>query len=128
MNFREMTNEQLQELIKGAREELEQRNKDNLVYYAHDCRESSNYHKRKYKHWTKKVAAVDTSKTNGYALQGDFLSVEQEHKLPVGTVVVEHCSTDGTIAYRMTPEGPEKITSTGGKPNVAFIEKLAEEF
>lgn len=39
------------------------------------------------KGWTKHVTAVDTSKDNGYAFEGDFVN-DGEHDLEVGAVLV----------------------------------------
>ena len=124
INYNEFTDDQLKELIEGAKKELMKR-KEQLVVYTHDCKNAARYHLGKYKHWSKLVTSVDTSKTNGYAFGGDFLTVTAEHKIPVGSVVVEVCG--GTIeAYIMKPEGKEHQFKASTSSMSDFIEKVAE--
>ena len=124
INYNEFTDDQLKELIEEAKKELMKRKKQ-LVVYTHDCKNAARHHLGKYKHWSKLVTSVDTSKTNGYAFGGDFLTVTAEHKLPVGSVVVEVCG--GTIeAYIMKPEGKEYQFKASTSSMSDFIEKVAE--
>jgi hypothetical protein len=95
-----------------------------LVLYTHGCKNSARHHLSKYKHWAKVVTSVDTTKTNGYAFQGEFLGVTREHKLPVGSIIVEVCDTD-IFAYRLTLEGKKEITKGKTKSMSAFIETVA---
>ncbi|HHX61997.1 MAG TPA: hypothetical protein GX707_15010 [Epulopiscium sp.] len=37
--------------------------------YTHDCYRSSNYHFGKYKHYSKRITAIDSNKINGYAFR-----------------------------------------------------------
>ncbi len=46
------------------------------------------YGDRRFKQWAKWVTAVDLSKTNGYAFEGEFLSLNRKHRLPVGAVIL----------------------------------------
>jgi hypothetical protein len=46
--------------------------------------------------WWKHVTNVDTSKSNGYAFDGEFLAAETEYDLPVGSIVIE-CRPDGSV-------------------------------
>ena len=121
-----MTLEQLEELKQAVIEEMGSRKVvQELVLYTHECKNSAKYHLRKYKHWAKLLTAVDATKTTGYAFVGDWLNVNQEHKIPVGSIVVEVCGTTIT-AYKMTKEGTEKIDSARTDEMSQLIEKLAK--
>ena len=133
MNMKELVLEKLNELstddllkIKAAiNEELQRRAaEDEFVIYQHDCFDCASYHLHKYKHWAKVVRAVDTKKTDGYAFIGDFLSVQKQHKVPNGSVVVEVCGSN-VKAYRITKEKKEKIAESTTNKLVEFIEKVA---
>lgn len=94
------------------------------VLYTHDCQTSAKYHLNKYKHWAKQVHSVDVTKTDGYAFQGDFLSVTREHKLPVGSIVVEVC--DATItAYRLDADGKERLANRSTRSMSSLIQVVA---
>ena len=41
------------------------------------------------KGWAKIVTGIDTTKTNGYAIEGDFLRYGQQYDLPVGTIILD---------------------------------------
>ena len=136
INYNEFTDDQLKELIEGAKKELMKR-KEQLVVYTHDCKNAARHHLGKYKHWSKLVTSVDTGKTNGYAFtgiadyiisnlcRGEFLSVTAEHKIPVGSVVVEVCGS--TIeAYIMKDGGKEYQFKASTSSMSDFIEKVAE--
>jgi len=127
-NLQTMSMEELNRLKMTISEEIANRQKNQLVLYTHSCKGSASYHLRKYAHWAKVVTGVDTTQTNGYAFQGDFLKIEAEHKLPAGSVIVEVC--DNSIsAYRLSPEG-EKIKIAKGKRDSmsSFIDIVATEF
>jgi hypothetical protein len=126
-DLKEMSIEELEALRKEISEEIASRQRGNLVLYAHSCKDSSHYHLRKYSHWAKLVRGVDVSKTNGYAFIGEFLSVEAEHKLPVGSIVVEVCDQD-IKAYRLTLGGKQKIVEGKRNSMSSVIEAVAKEF
>ena len=93
--------------------ELNHRNtKQPLVVYKHDCHGSSNYHFNKYKHWCKRVARVDRSRTDGYAFIGDFLKSKTENMIPEGSIVVEVCGRN-YYAYRITDEFEKDLIAQG---------------
>jgi len=122
--LKEMTTEELEKLVKEARAELGNRNRNNLILYTHSCKDSAKYHLGKYKHWAKAVTSVDTTKTNGYAFAGEFLSVSREHKLPMGTIIVEVCGNN-IRAYRLGSEGKECIEEGRTSAMSEFIEIVA---
>ena len=125
INYKELTDIQLKELIEAAKRELDSRKKTELVLYTHDCKNAAKHHLGKYKHWAKLVTSVDTSKTNGYAFSGEFLTATAEHKIPVGSVVVEVCGS--TIeAYIMKNGGKEYQFKASTSSMSDFIEKVAE--
>lgn len=128
LNLKEMTIEELQALLVEVRREIESRQeKPELVIYTHDCKNSARHHRNKYKHWAKLVTGIDTSKTSGYAWQGEFLSVHAEHKVPIGSVIVEVC--DNTItAYEMTADGKSKIDSARTNSQSALIDLIAKKY
>jgi hypothetical protein len=49
--------------------------------------------------WYKKVNGVDVEKSNGYALDGDFLNARQEYDLEVGSIIVE-CRPGGSVKHQ----------------------------
>ena len=124
--LKEMSLEELQELQRNIAEEIRRRQqKENLVLYTHDCKGCAQYHLTKYKHWAKLVSTVDTSKTNGYAFQGEFLNVREEHKLPANSIVVEVCS-DNITAYRLEENGKVKIAEGKTSRMSLVIEEVAK--
>lgn len=119
-----MSVEELKSLKNIINEELERKRTKEYAVYSHDCMNSANYHKGKYKHWAKLVTSIDTTKANGYAFIGEFLSINVEHKLPVGSLVVEVC--DRVIeAYRIEANGKVLIDSAKTNAMSALIDKLA---
>lgn len=96
-----------------------------LALYTHNCKGSASHHLSKYKHWAKLITSVDTTKTNGFAFQGEWLNVKLEHKLPVNSVVVEVCHKDIT-AYVITKNGKQKINEADTSSMSNFIEELNE--
>jgi len=50
------------------------------------------------KGWIKHVKDVDTTKTNGYAFIGDFLSPGKLVELPIGSILV-CCDPQGSVAH-----------------------------
>jgi len=122
--LKEMATEELEKLIKEARAELGNRNRNNLILYTHSCKNSAKHHLGKYKHWAKAVTDVDTTKTNGYAFAGEFLNVSCEHKLPIGAIIVEVCGPS-IRAYRLGSEGKECIQEGKTSAMSGFIENVA---
>jgi len=124
MNLSEMRNEELLGLIENAKKELVNRN-ENYVVYEHRCSDASKHHLRKYKHWAKIVRYVDTTKSNGYAFIGEFLSVKERQKIPAPAVVVEICD-NSLKAYKYDKEGDyEEIVSMWTYDYIEFIEEVA---
>lgn len=91
MNLTTMSIEQLETLISDAKQEIENRQETKTVTV--DIRPSQASGKRK--SWHKHVTSVDSSKQNGYAFDGDFLS-DGENELDVGSVVIE-CVPCGSV-------------------------------
>lgn len=98
---------------------------ENYVVCAHDCVRSSNYHHSKYRHWMKLVEKVDTTKSDGYAFGGSFLSCNAEHSVKEGSVIVECCGDD-VVAYRITKEGKVKIAAAKRRFMTGLIKAVAE--
>lgn len=127
MNLREMTTKELTELLARVRAELDSRTSESeMVAYTHDCFGSARYHLGKYKHWAKKVDAVDITKSNGYAWKGEWLQVNAENMVPVGSLVVEVCGSDMAV-YRATGHGEKaKIGGCSVKAPSELIRQVAE--
>lgn len=78
----------------------------------------SDYYSGNRKSWYKLIDSVDTDKTNGYAFDGEFLQNGSQYDLEIGSIVLE-CRPTGSVKhsgkkgliYKITPEGPEDITS-----------------
>jgi len=80
----------------------------------------------KYKHWAKLITSVDTNKTNGFAFGGEFLDVNSEHKLDVGSLVVEACGDTITL-FRIDEDGKAELAVARKNKMSGLIEKAAEE-
>jgi len=46
------------------------------------------YGDRRFRQWAKRVTSVDLTKTNGYAFDGQFLTLGRKYRLPVGAIVL----------------------------------------
>ena len=73
----------------------------------------------RFKRWTKTVSKVDTSKTNGFCFEGDFIRSKQE--LEIGTYILaygEEGSRNRHSAcvelYEVTEDGLKKIYDKRG--------------
>lgn len=131
-NLKELSDAQLNSLYESLKEELvavklevERRNPRSEVQYAHSCKDSAKYHQGKYKHWAKLVKHVDTTKTNGYAWEGDFLSIWKTHYVPEGSVVIEVCGEKMTA---LSAENGEMVTigSASTLDQTDLIRQMAE--
>ena len=96
------------------------------VVYEHECKGSARHHLMKYKHWAKLITSVDTSKTNGFAFGGEFLDVNSEHKIDVGSLVVEACGDTITL-FRIDEDGKAELAVARKNKMSGLIEKAAEE-
>jgi hypothetical protein len=128
MNLKSMSTEELKELKEQIKDELDSREKKYGIY-EHDCIASAKYHLGKYKHWAKQLNSVDSSKTNGFAFIGDWLSVNSQNKLPLNSIVVEFKGCEGSgsyTLYRITENGKEKIIDAD-KTNISELIDKAKE-
>lgn len=96
------------------------------VVYEHECKGSARHHLMKYKHWAKLITSVDTNKTNGFAFDGEFLDVNSEHKIDVGSLVVEACGDTITL-FRIDEDGKAELAVAQKNKMSGLIEKAAEE-
>lgn len=64
--------EELNQIKYIISEELKKREVTKKVVYTHNCYGSSEYHFRKYKHWTKIIKQIDDSKKMVMHLWGLF--------------------------------------------------------
>lgn len=124
IQINELSTNELRELQGRIKEELEMREVEKVLY-THECKDCAGYHLSKYKHWAKIVRSVDTSKTNGYAFAGEFLDVRSEHRVSVGSIIVEVCGMN-LAAYRCTADGKEEIAKCRTNEMSRTIELLAE--
>lgn len=125
LNLKDMDLKQLEELKEKINKEITKRTFDNLVLYTHDCKSRSKHHLNKYKHWSKLLDAVDTTKTNGYAFKGKWLNINHEHKIPIGSIILEVCDTT-IVAYKITEEGKETIDDASIRSMSKFIDNIAK--
>lgn len=88
INLKELTLEELDKLQSQIIKEKDLRAK-NYCIHTHMCCGSSKHHFNKYKHYAKRITAIDSSQKNGYAFIGDFLSVDKENLVPQGSYVME---------------------------------------
>ena len=96
------------------------------IVYEHECKGSARHHLTKYKHWAKLITSVDTNKTNGYAFEGEFLDVNAEHKVDVGSLVVEACGDTITL-FRIDEDGKAELAVAQKNKMSALIERAAKE-
>lgn len=124
MNLNEMTIEELNDLSKEITIEIRRREKREKIIVTHECKDSSNYHLNKGKHWIKIVSKIDDSKTNGFAFEGTFLSVQNENLVHPDDFIVEVCL--GKMKFYRACDGQEKAIE-GSKSNfVTFIRECKE--
>ena len=128
MNVQSLTLDELKVLGTAVQNEIAARTSASIprVLWTHQCQNGSKHHLGKYKHWAKLITGVDATKTNGYAWQGDFLSVAAEHMVPVGSCVAEVCDTDITV-YHMIADGAAQIGSASTRSQHALIATIAEK-
>lgn len=124
INVKKMDMETLRALQAQIAAEIKARCSSNLVIYTHGCKDAAKHHLSKYKHWAKLVTAVDTTKTDGYAFIGDFLRVTSEHKVPVGSIIVEVCDKD-ILCYIMEASGKHRVYSGSTGSMSSFIDDVA---
>jgi len=118
LNLKEMSTEELRELLTAIQEELKSRTQAHVVY-THNCARKAEYHLRKYRHWAKLVQAIDPTQPNGYAFVGQFLPIESESLVPENSIVVEACG-DEITAYRITQSGKIEV----GRGKKGFLSEL----
>ncbi|MCD3223982.1 hypothetical protein [Clostridium botulinum] len=130
MDIKLMETTKLLELKEQIEQELKERNpKKEKVIYKHECFGRSNYHQNKYKHWIKKLDAIDDSKTNGYAFVGNFLNVDTENLIEVNNYVVEVCGRTLTLykVVKNANEGNKEFILEGNYNNIiSFIKECKE--
>lgn len=105
--------------------EKNRRNPKSLICYENDCIRKSKKHLAKYKHWSKKIDAVDTSKKNGYAFIGNFLPVDRQAGVDDGSIVVERCDTFFKC-YKISENNKELLCEGTSKNMFEFINKVNE--
>lgn len=121
-----LSDEELENLKMVLNKEITKRKKVTVnVCYEHDCKDSSKYHLKKYKHWSKLIEEVDLSKRNGYAFIGRFLTVDKQNIVPSGALVVERCD-DRLRCYRITSERKELACEGQANSMVTFISAVNE--
>ena len=125
-NLGPMSTEALTALMAAIQAELARRTDaaGAKVLWTHPCQEASKHHRQKYTHWAKCVIDVDTTKTNGYAWQGDFLNVEAEHLVPVASFIVWACD-DTIYVDQIANDGPVQIGKASRNRQHALITEVA---
>jgi len=129
INLKQLNLEQLKELKTSITNEIELREpKKEFVLCTHECKNSANYHQNKYKHWLKIITSVDNTKTNSYAFNGEFLSINIEHKLPENTIIAEFCGSGNIVEiyHIKSKDNIEKIFSCSARSMSNTIDELHE--
>lgn len=115
------------ELLKGKIKKCidAKSDKKKMVIYKCDCFDSSDYHFNKYKHYAKVLTGIDCTETNGYAFQGEFISVRKENLIQDGSYIIENCNYH---LYLYKLESDEKNLCLEGSTNkiISFIKKAKE--
>lgn len=124
INLKELTLEELNFLQNQIVKEKDLRT-NNYCIYTHGCCERSTHHLNKYKHYAKRITAIDSSEKNGYAFIGDFLSVHKQNLVPEGSYVIEVCSNNLTL-YRVHEDKDELLLTGNDREYVTFIKKAKE--
>lgn len=138
MNIKEMTIEELMMLKNDIIQELKLREKQDIKKVIIDLPEFDHRHKN----WIKEIISVDSSQSNGYAFQGNFLKAGSTVELAVGTIVMcyygEGSVKNYTIEvkiYRVAPDGLEDTGISTSRDNrksggwaLDVRDKLAELF
>lgn len=123
-NLKDLTLAELEKLQESIVKERGLKEKKQSIY-THDCYGSSDYHFGKYKHYSKKITAIDSTKTNGYAFSGEFLQLRNENLVPEGSYVIEACSCKLRI-YRVDNDLKELILEGSSSSYVSFIREAKE--
>jgi len=126
IDLTQLTTQELEGLMAQVRQELASRRADTsaLINWSHVCSGASNHHLSKYKHWAKLVKSVDATKSNGYAFDGEFLHVRNQHKVPVGGIIVWVCGKD-LVASRITVDGPVTVAEGTYDRMADFVDAVA---
>lgn len=124
-NLEQYSVSELTEMISEIQNAIN-RKTSNFTNYAHDCQNSSRYHLAKYKHWAKLISCVDTTKSNGYAFQGEFLDVKSINRVPANSIVVEVCGTKIT-AYLIKNGAKEKLSEGKTTSMIDVIQAVADK-
>lgn len=120
MNYKDMSNEELLEIIKKATQELNSRKSQKIIYITDFTRGNSGY-----KRWAKELIKVDTSKTNGYALVGEWLNSnnDTENSVTKGAYIVE-CIKDTYKLYKAIDNKRKELIIVSDKTElISFINK-----
>lgn len=121
-----LSDEELENLKMLLNKEITKRKKVTVsVCYEHDCKNNSNYHLKKHKHWSKLINAVDLTKCNGFAFIGDFLHVDSQSIIPANSIVVERCHNI-LKCYRITEKGKALVCEGQINSMVTFIDEVNE--
>lgn len=130
INLKNLTTDELESLEKEIKQELNLRNcSHKKVIYEHSCKNSAKYHLGKYKHWSKLLAQVDDSKTNGFAFIGDFLSVDKQNSVPFKSFIIEFsgCANNCFCLLQMVNDNEYNVLHKGKSSEmIDFIKKVKE--
>ena len=66
----------------------------------------------RYKAWAKTVTSVDKTKSNGYAFEGSFVSLDRKAELEIGTHIMVFGET-GSRAYHLPTVKLHRVTADG---------------
>lgn len=121
LNLKELSIEELNDLLKDVKEEIASRNNKKIIYCC-DVKGNSEYSLKKYKSWAKLISDIDTTKTNGYAFIGNFLNVRTENLVNAGDHVVELVEDNNYYLYKAIEDNKKELILEGNKNDlITFI-------
>lgn len=118
--------DELKEIKKIIDKAINEKSEKKFIIYKHSCFGSSSYHFSKYTHWAKLIKEIDNSKTNGYAFIGEFLKVDSENLIKVGSFIVESCSDELKLYKVVNEENIQLLLKGRKKEFISFIKKVKE--
>ena len=123
LNLKELSEKELNNLLKEIKEELETRNNKKVIYNC-DAKGKSEYALRKYKNWAKVLAGIDNTQTNGFAFIGSFLNIRTENLVAKNSYVVELEDDNQYHLYKVVDNNNKELLLEGSKSKlISFIQE-----
>lgn len=104
---------------------LKNNKKVEKTIYTCDCFGSSTHHLTKYRHWAKVVQKIDDSENSGYAFKGEFIHINKENLVPVGSFIIETCGNNIRM-YKANSQNKELVVAGTYSKLVSFIKECKD--